>query len=886
LSSSPIEEYPAGMQTVVHKRKSLGLSFTICVLMLSTAGYTQRLPSVARPQHYTLQLTPDLRAATFTGHETIDLTLEQAADSIVLNAWQLKFEAVTADVDGHTLPAEVSLNPDLQQATFHFASKLPAGPVTLKIAYSGILSEDLRGFYLSRTPKRNYAVTQFEPTDARRAFPSFDEPAYKATFDISLVVPQGDTAISNTNMVSDRPGPIAGDHTVTFARTPKMSTYLVAFLVGDFKCLSGSSDGVPIRACATPDQVQFAQFALSGAEFFLHYYDDYFGIKYPMPKLDMIAIPDFEAGAMENFGAITYRETAMLVDEKTASINAKKVVAVDVAHEMAHQWFGDMVTMEWWNNIWLNEGFATWMSNKPLAVWKPEWEIPQSEASELNQTLDLDAARATRAIRARADTPGEINEMFDGISYGKAAAVLLMTEHYLGEDTFRDGVRRYLRAHMYGNATAEDFWNTLQTASGKPVDKIMESLVAQPGEPLLSFAGVRDGKVQVTQKRFLLNPKDAADAKEAEDQTQSWVLPVCLKSSGDRTDCPILSANTQQLQVPAAPVFYGNAGGNGYYRARYTSDDYQQLLRQVETSLTPPERITFLGSEWAQARAGIAPVGDFLNLAAAVRDDTNSFVMTTVSTALRGIDQQVASTPEEHAEIAAWVRKNFAPALARLGPPAAGEAPDKSLLRAALYGLLGNIGADPQIIADARQVAQRYLRNPASVDPTLAATALNVAAQNGDAAFFEQLQQLSQTSGNPQLRSQALLALANFRDPALVDRALDYALSGQVRNQDALRLVQLQMRDRRTRDVTWQYVQQNWPKVKAQLTTSIGGDLVESMGAFCTAEKSTQVTEFFEGHTVMASSRALNKARDNIESCANLRAAQEPNLKQWLQTGE
>jgi aminopeptidase N len=875
-----------GVSSVVHGRKPLGLSFAICILMLSAAGYAQRLPSVARPQHYTLQLTPDMQGATFTGRETIDLTLEQAADSIVLNAWQLKFETVTADVQGRTLPAKVSLDPSLQQATFRFASKLPAGPVTLKIAYSGVLSEDLRGFYLSRTPKRNYAVTQFEPTDARRAFPSFDEPAYKATFDISLVVPQGDTAISNTNVISDHLGPKPGERTVTFARTPKMSTYLVAFLVGDFKCLSGSSDGVPIRACATPDQVQFAQFALSGAEFFLHYYDDYFGIKYPMPKLDMIAIPDFEAGAMENFGAITYRETAMLVDEKTASINAKKVVAVDVAHEMAHQWFGDMVTMEWWNNIWLNEGFATWMSNKPLAVWKPEWEIPQSEASELNQTLDLDAARATRAIRARADTPGEINEMFDGISYGKAAAVLHMTEHYLGEDTFRNGVRSYLRAHIYGNATAEDFWNTLQASSGKPVDKIMESLVAQPGEPLLSFGSVRDGKVEVTQNRFFLNPRDVEDAKKADDQTQTWVLPVCIKSSGDRPDCPILSDHTQQLQAPAAPVFYGNAGGNGYYRSRYTAEDYQQLLRRVETSLTPAERITFLGSQWAQARAGIAPVGDFLNLAAAVRDDNSSFVMTTVSTALRNIDQQVASTPAEHAEIAAWVRKNFAPALARLGPPAAGDPPDKSLLRAALYGMLGNIGADPQIIADARQVAQRYLHDPASVDPTLAAAALNLAAQNGDAAFFAQLQQVSQTSGNPQLRSQALLALASFRDPALVDRALDYALSGHVKNQDALRLVQLQMRDRRTRDVTWQYVQQNWPKVKAQLTTSIGGDLVESMGAFCTTEKSTQITEFFEDHTVDASTRALDKARDSIEGCVNLRAAQEPNLKQWLQTGE
>ena len=858
-------------------RISRGLALVI-ILLLPLAAVTQRLPGVARPLHYTLQLAPDLQAATFTGEETIDLTLAQAVDSIVLNAWQLKFAAVTAQSDGRTLTAEVSVDPGLQQVTFHFARKLPAGPVTLKIAYSGILNGDLRGFYLSRTAKRNYAVTQFEPTDARRAFPSFDEPAYKATFDVSLIVPQGDTAIGNTNIVSDTPGPIAGEHTITFARTPKMSTYLVAFLVGDFKCLSGESDGVPIRACATPDKVQLAQFALSGAEFFLHYYDDYFGIKYPMPKLDMIAIPDFEAGAMENFGAITYRETAMLVNEKTASLGAKKIVAVDVAHEMAHQWFGDMVTMEWWNNIWLNEGFATWMSNKPLAAWKPEWEIPQSEAAELNQTLDLDGGRVTRAIRSRAETPGEINEMFDGIAYGKAAAVLLMTENYLGEAAFREGVHRYLQAHIYGNATAEDFWNTLQSSSGKPVDKIMESLVVQPGEPLLSFGKVHDGTVEVTQKRFFLNPKDA------EDQTQSWVLPVCMKNSADQLDCPVLSANTQRLEAKPAPVFYGNAGGKGYYRSRYDSGDYQQLVRQVETSLTPPERITFLGSQWAQARAGVANVGDFLNLAAAVRDDDSSFVIGTVSAALRIIDQQVASTPQEHVELAAWVRKNFAPALTRLGPPDAGDAPNKILLRAALYGLLGNIGADPQIIADARQISEQYLRNPASVDPTLAATALNVAAQNGDGAFFDQLQQVSQTAGDPQLRIQAFHALASFRDATLVSRALDYALSAQVKNQDSLRLVELEMRDRRTRDVAWQYVQQNWPRVRAQITTWMGGELVESMGGFCSADRSSQVTEFFEEHTVLASTHALDKARDSIADCVDLRATQGPNLKRWLES--
>ena len=852
------------------------------LLFPSAALVAQRLPDVARPQHYTLQLAPDLQAATFTGQETIDLTLTQAADSIVLNAWQLKFDSVTAESGGQNLPANVSLDPGLQQATFHFPRQLPAGPVTLKIAYSGILNGDLRGFYLSRTAKRNYAVTQFEPTDARRAFPSFDEPAYKATFDVSLIVPQGDTAISNTNIISDKPGPAADKHTITFARTPKMSTYLVAFLVGDFKCLSGSSDGVPIRACATPDKVQLAQFALSGAEFFLHYYDNYFGIKYPMPKLDMIALPDFEAGAMENFGAITYRETAMLLDEKTAPISAQKVVAVDVAHEMAHQWFGDMVTMEWWNNVWLNEGFATWMSNKPLAAWKPEWEIPQDEAAELNRTLDLDGGRVTRAIRSRADTPGEINEMFDGIAYGKAAAVLLMTENYLGEAPFRAGVHSYLQAHLYANATAEDFWNALKESSGKPVDKIMESLVVQPGEPLLTFGSKHDGKVEVTQKRFFLNPKDAEDQQT--DQTQSWVIPVCMKTAADHSDCPILDANSQQLPAPQAPVFYGNAGGKGYYRSRYTPGDYQQLTRVVETSLTPSERITFLGSQWALTRAGISTVGDFLNLASAVRDDNSSFVISTVSAALRTIDQQVASTPEEHAEIAAWVRKNFAAPLARLGSPAAGEAPDKTLLRAALFGLLGGLGADPQIIADARQISEQYLRDPASVDPTLAAAALTVAAQNGDAAFFDRLQRVSETAGDPQLRIQAFRALASFRDPALVVRALDYAMSGQVKNQDALTLVQLEMRDRRTRDEAWKYVQQDWPRVKTQLTTWMGGILVESMGSFCSVDQSKQVTQFFEEHTVSATSRALDNARDSIANCVDLRSAQGPNLKHWLQT--
>jgi aminopeptidase N len=536
-----------------------------------------------------------------------------------------------------------------------------------------------------------------------------------------------------------------------------------------------------------------------------------------------------------------------------------------------------MVTTAWWNNIWLNEGFATWMSSKPIAAWKPEWQMPQSDAAELNVALDLDGGRVTRSIRARADTPEEINEMFDGITYGKAAAVLQMTESYLGEEAFRAGVHNYLQAHLFANATAEDFWNTLTQSSGKPVDKIMESLVTQPGAALLTFGPVHGGQVQVVQNRFFLNPQ----AKGEDLKRQSWFLPVCLKTSVGPPDCPLLTDPTQTLRVPQAPFFYANAGGKGYYRSRYNREDEQQLLRRIETSLTAPERITYLGGQWAQTRAGIVGVDDFLHLAAAVREDTSPFVISTISAAVRTIDQQIAFTPEDHELIAAWVRKNFAPALARLGSPAANDDLDQILLRANLFSLVGDTGADPGTITQAALLAKQYLVDPSAVDPTLAAVALTVAAQNGDAGFFDQVQHAAETSPDPQLRNQALRALAHFREPSLVTRALNYAVSRKVRNQDAVSLFQTEMSERSTRDAAWQYVQQDWPRVQAQMTTWAGGLLVASTGNFCSETRQKEVTEFFRDHTVPASASALDKARVTIADCVQFRTFQEANLRHW-----
>ncbi len=869
-------------------RRTLFHCIILFIFPLCALG--QRLPLGAVPVQYRLTFTPDFQTRTFTGEEVITIRLIKPTNSITLNAAEIKFNAASVEVGRTSIPAKAFLDADRETAKIIASRPLPAGLVKLHISFTGELNDKLRGFYFSQSGGRKYAVTQFEPTDARRAFPCFDEPDRKATFDITIVADKTDTAISNSKIVSDAPGPGENKQTIHFAVTPKMSTYLVAMLVGQFECAEGSADGIPIRACGVPGKKQLGGFAVQAAEYFLHYYDSYFAMKYPWSKLDMIALPDFEAGAMENIGAITYREDALLIDEKHASLAAQKRVAIDIAHEMAHQWFGDLVTMKWWDNLWLNEGFATWMESKPVAEWKPEWKQPLDDVSATGRTLELDSLTTTRPIRSRADTNDEINEQFDGISYGKANAVLRMVESYVTPRVFRQGVNNYLKAHSYGNATAEDFWGAITKVSGKPVNKVMSSFVVQPGVPLISIFQ-HGAEAGLMQERFFSDRQLLGSARD-----QVWTIPVCLKQlppAGTQVEsaapggeqngkCVLFTGKQQTVPLPGGSgTVVLNAGAHGYYRSDYSAESRKAIAVAAEHALTPAERISLLDDEWALARVGRESLAEYMDLLEALRADREPVVVEKVLSVIEDIRDSLVAESEQPA-FRAWVRAYLRPIYADLNKPNARLGEEERELRANVFGVLGRSGEDPEIVAEARRLTEQYLQDPDSVDSNMAAEAPPLAAAHGDAALLDQFVRQLKNAKTPQQYTQVLHAIPAFSDPVLVRRVLELAVSGQVRNQDSAGLIMRVMEHPAGKNIAWDFVRSHWDQVLAQTTVSSGAAIVSGTASFCSADMAEQVRQFFSVNKVPAAERRLRQTIERINECADFKSLQQHNLASWL----
>jgi puromycin-sensitive aminopeptidase len=860
------------------------LAALLFALLLAAPAAAQRLPATIAPDHYDLTFAVDLDRARFEGTETIRVQVAEPTARVVLHALDIEFHDVTIGTGAVAQTAAVSMNPAEETATLTVPKPLARGPAEIHIRYTGMLNDKLRGFYLSRGRTRRYAVTQFESTDARRAFPCFDEPALKATFGITLVINRGDTAISNGKVLSDTPGPAATQHTVKFATSPKMSSYLVAMAVGDFQCLDGAQDGVPIRICATPDKKELGHLALESAQQILKFYNGYFAIKYPYGKLDVVAVPDFAAGAMENTAAIFYRETDLLADAKTASVGTRKKIASILAHEMAHQWFGDLVTMKWWDDIWLNEGFATWMANHPLAAWKPEWNVAVDEATETQTALNLDSLQSTRPIHAKVETPGEIEEAFDAIAYEKGAAVLRMIESYVGAEPFRKGINAYLQAYANGNATSENFWTAIARSTDKPVDKILTTFVNQPGIPLITATtSCAGGQTAVTlgEQRFLL---DSSAVKTA--PGERWQVPVCAKAAGQKVAaCDVVTAATQSIKVPGgcAPWVFVNAGAQGYYRTEYAPEMLRAMAPHVESELTAPERVSLVGDEWALVRAGRHSVADYLTLASGFGSESSSGVLAMVTGRLDFMHEYL-TTDATRTAFEAFTRKLFRPSFDALGlQPASGDSDERRSLRAVVLGALGGPGKDPDVIAKARAALDRALGGGPALDPTLAGEIVDIAASHGDAKLYDALMAAMTKATSPDERDRYLYALPDFRDPSLIDRALQYSLSPQLRSQDTAIYLGRFFGNPAARARAWTFVKQRWTELEPKIMISLGDvNLVGSLSAFCDAGTRDDIKAFFAAHKLPSAARTLSQTIERIDNCIALREKQAPALAEWL----
>lgn len=849
-----------------------------------------RLPRTVVPRRYRLRLEPDLVSSTFTGSEDVDVTVTEPVVEVVLNAAELRIHRAVLTTDRGRLDADVVHDEEAQRVTLTLPETVGPGDGVLTLEFSGILNDQLHGFYRSTFTdvdgtEQVIATTQFEATDARRAFPCWDEPDMKAVFSVTLVVPPDLTAVSNGPEVSRRELP-DGRVEIRFADTMKMSTYLVAFVIGPFEASEPVDvGGVPLRVIAPRGKLHLADYALRCGDFCLRYLTDYYGIPYPGEKLDLVAIPDFAFGAMENLGCVTFRESALLVDDDAATTGEKLRILDVIGHELAHMWFGDLVTMQWWDGIWLNEAFASFMELKATDAMRPDWKRWLLFAAvERPWAFRVDALRSTRPVEFEVRSPEEANEMFDALTYGKGCSVLRMMEQFIGEDAFRDGVGTYLRRHAYSNTVTRDLWSGLESASRLAVGEIMDSWIHQPGFPAL-HVDADDSRLLLRQSRFLTL---------ADDDPTTWKIPIQIRGESDGRPFRrrLILENVDGTVDVGGPVDWAmaNAGGHGFYRVAY-SDRLGKALLGVLSELEDLERYCVIDDAWAFVEAGSLGAAAYLELADAYRGESEQAIWQSVFRGLAAVDHHLVD--DEHRPVfRELVRDLLADVSARLGwEPRADEDDLDRRLRGQVLTALGRIADHPDTVERCAQVYRRWRDDRTSVDPDVAQAALFTTAAHGDDETFGEMLSMYETASTPQDQLKLLHALTLFDRETTVDRTLDAIVDGRIRSQDAAWVVARLFGGRSTGRHAWRRVTQRWDRLVDTMPALTMRRMFEGastlsdpdgLPALSDPDVAADVEAFFADHDVPAARKALAQSLERLRANVRLRVTETGPLNRFL----
>ncbi|MET0458320.1 MAG: M1 family metallopeptidase [Ilumatobacteraceae bacterium] len=825
-----------------------------------------RLPRAALPVRYDLELAPDLGTATFDGRVEIAVDVVEAVTELVLNAIEL--EVLEVRVDGSDV--HWHLEPTTERLVVRPVGGLEPGRVSLVISFTGVLNDKLRGFYRSTYraedgTDRVIATTQMQATDCRRAFPCWDEPDFKAVFATTLVIDPALLAVSNGPEVerTERPG---GKVAVRFADTMIMSTYLVAFVVGPLEATEAVDvDGIPLRVVHVPGKGHLVGSGLDVGAFALRWFQEYYGIPYPSDKVDLLALPDFAAGAMENLGCITFRESLLLVDPATSTQAEQQNIADVVAHELAHMWFGDLVTMRWWNGIWLNEAFATFMELAACDAYRPDWGRWTLFGLERSAAFETDSLASTRSVEYEVRSPQDCEGMFDVLTYQKGGALLRMLEQYLGVEAFRQGVSHYLRLHQYANTETNDLWDGIEATSGQPVRRMMDSWIWQPGYPLVA-AAVEGDELVLSQQRFAFD----TETLDADAAPTTWLVPIHVRTGG-AVQTVLLEADEARLPLtdPLAPIVV-NAGGHGFFRVAYSNELRDRLSSDVLAGLDTLERYNLVDDAWNEVVAGRLPAADFLRFVEGFVAERELAVWQSIVLGLRGLGRLLDD--DAYPAFQARVRTLVAPVVADLGEPVEGEDDLRGKLRGLLVATLAIQGDDGPTKARAAELFDRSEAAPGTVDPELVAAATSIVAAGGADAVYERMLQGYRTAATPQDQLRLLYALAEFDDESLILRTCELAMSGEIKTQNAPFVLRMCIGNRRQGATAWTFVRQHWAEANAMFPTNTIVRMIDTVRTLTDEVVAADVQAFFAEHPIEQAAKTLDQVLERQRVNTALRA--------------